>query len=81
MYFMFQTDLRPEVQKIVAPILAIIADINGEVPRPALEASWRAQIDAIPKHELVVIEHSKHFVMLDQPEAFYAALDKFLASK
>jgi pimeloyl-ACP methyl ester carboxylesterase len=78
MYFLLQTDLRPDLGKIDVPMLAIAADGNGEIPRAALEATWHAEIDAIRNHELVVIEHSKHFVMLDQPEAFYAALDKFL---
>lgn len=81
MFFLFQTDLRPDLGKITAPIVAIVADIDGTVPRPALEASWHAQIDKVAKHELVVIEKSKHFLMLDQPEAFYAALDKALAPK
>jgi len=79
MYLMFQTDLRGDLGKITAPIVAIVADGNGTIPRAALEASWHAQIDKVPAHELVVIEHSKHFVMQDQPEAFYAALDAFLA--
>jgi len=79
MYLMFQTDLRGDLPKITAPILAIVADGNGGTPRAALEATWHAEIDKIPQHELVVIEHSKHFVMQDQPEAFYAALDAFLA--
>ena len=30
--------------------------------------------------ELVVIDDSRHFVMLDQPQAFQAALDKSLSS-
>jgi len=79
MYFLLQTDLRGELGKITAPILAIVADGNGAVPRAALEATWHAQVDKVPNHELVVIEHAKHFLMLDQPEAFYAALDAFLA--
>jgi pimeloyl-ACP methyl ester carboxylesterase len=79
MYFVMQTDLRTDVAKIQAPILVLAADTDGAAPRTQLEAVWRAQVDSIPHHELVVIEHSKHFVMLDQPDAFYAALDAFLA--
>lgn len=79
MAFMFQTDLRGDLSKIKAPMLTIAADTDGQVPRAALDAAWNAQIALIPTHALVVIEHSKHFVMLDQPEAFYAALDAFLA--
>jgi pimeloyl-ACP methyl ester carboxylesterase len=79
--FMFTTDLRRDLGKIQAPVLVIAADTNGEVPRGPLEASWRAQVEAIPRHEIVFVEHSKHFVMLDQPSTFQAALDRFLAGK
>ena len=48
-------------------------------PRNVIESTWKAQIDKIPVHDVVVIEHSKHFVMVDQPEAFYAAIDAYLA--
>ena len=81
MLFMFATDLRPDLSKIQAPVLLIAADTNGQAPRGPLEASWHAQVDAIPRHEIVFIEHSKHFVMLDQPSAFQQALDRFLAGK
>ena len=81
MVFIFTNDLRPDLAKITVPILVIVADTAGEVPRDRLEAAWRAQVDAVPKHELAVVEHSKHFVMLDQPDAFYAALDKFIFAK
>jgi pimeloyl-ACP methyl ester carboxylesterase len=81
MFFLFQTDLRPDLGKITAPMVAIVADNDGQVPREALEATWHAQIDKVAHHELVVIEHAKHFVMLDQPDAFQAALDKVLAQK
>jgi pimeloyl-ACP methyl ester carboxylesterase len=81
MLFIFTTDLRPDLAKIQAPVLVVAADTNGDVPRGPLEASWRAQIDAIPRHEIVFVEHSKHFVMLDQPAAFQASLDRFLTGK
>jgi pimeloyl-ACP methyl ester carboxylesterase len=79
MLFVSTTDLRPDLSKIQAPVLVIAADIAGQVPRATLEASWRAQVDAIPRHEIVFVEHSRHFVMLDQPAAFQEALDRFLA--
>jgi pimeloyl-ACP methyl ester carboxylesterase len=79
MYFLFQTDLRKDVGKITVPLVAIVADGNGQSKREELEATWHAQIDPVPHHDLVVIEHAKHFVMLDQPDAFYAALDRYLA--
>jgi pimeloyl-ACP methyl ester carboxylesterase len=79
MFFLMQTDLRGDLPKIKVPMLTIAADTDGQAPRADIETSWKAQLDPIPHHELIVIDHSKHFVMLDQPDAFYAALDGFLA--
>jgi len=79
--FMFTTDLRPDLGKIATRVLVLAADNDGLVARAELEKGWRAQIDPIPRHELVLVEHSKHFIMLDQPAALDAALDKFLAAK
>jgi N-formylmaleamate deformylase len=76
--FVFTTDLRPDLGKIKAHVVVVVADMKGQVPRDALVSTWSGLIAAIPRHELVVIDDSKHFVMLDQPEAFYAVLDKFL---
>lgn len=79
MELMFGTDLRPDLGKITVPTLAIVADTAGLVPLDSLTATWHKQVDLVPDHDLVVIEKSRHFVMLDQPAAFYAALDRFLA--
>ncbi|TMQ06635.1 MAG: alpha/beta hydrolase [Deltaproteobacteria bacterium] len=78
--FVFTTDLRPDLGKIKAPVVLIVSDMKGQMPRDALVSTWNGLIAAIPRHELVVIDDSKHFVMLDQPEAFYAALDKSLSA-
>jgi pimeloyl-ACP methyl ester carboxylesterase len=37
-------------------------------------------VDSIPKHEIVVLPKTRHFVMFDDPEGFYKAIDKFLAA-
>jgi N-formylmaleamate deformylase len=79
--FMFMTDLRPDLRKIKTRVLVLAADTNGLVDRDTLEKAWRAQVDPIPRHELVIVEHAKHFIMLDQPAVLDAALDKFLAAK
>jgi N-formylmaleamate deformylase len=81
MVFLFTTDLRPDLGKISVPTLVVAADTTGgDVSRDQIEASWQAQIKPIPHHELAIIDHARHFVMLDQPAAFYAALDRFLAA-
>ena len=77
--FVFTTDLRPDLGKIKARVVLVVADMKGQIPRDALVSTWNGLIAAIPRHELVVIDDSRHFVMLDQPDAFYAALDKSLS--
>jgi len=70
-------DLRPDLPKITTKV-TIIAAGNGPAPRPQLEAAWHTQTDAIKGADLHFVEDAKHFVMLDQPEAFYAVLDPAL---
>ena len=34
----------------------------------------------VKDHQVVVVPKTRHFVMLDDPDAFYAAIAKFLAA-
>lgn len=70
-YEMVTTDLRDHVKEIAAPVLVIAAD-------GGLQKRIREQTAAIPDHEMVVIPNARHFVMWDEPAAFFAALDRFL---
>ncbi len=74
-------DVRPALATLATPFLFIATD-GTYAPEdwPVIEASWHRQIDSIPHHELVIIRDSRHYVMFDQPEAFFAALDHFLAA-
>jgi N-formylmaleamate deformylase len=78
MVFMVTTDLRPDLGKITVPFLMLAAGTIPGVPRAAIEMTWKAQVEAIPHHELIIVDNSKHFIMFDQPDVFYAALDKFI---
>jgi len=69
---MVTTDLTEHVKDIIAPVLVIAAD-GGYQQR------IRSQIETIPDHEMVVVPHAHHFVMYDDPEAYYRLIDKFLA--
>ena len=71
-YEMIMTDLRSEVPNIKAPVLILAAD-------GGLQSRIREQTKDIPDHQLIVIRGAAHFVMWDQPEAFFAAVDRFLA--
>ncbi|MBS1119757.1 MAG: putative alpha/beta hydrolase fold protein [Deltaproteobacteria bacterium] len=72
-YEMVTTDLSKEVHEIEAPVLVIAAD-GGYQQR------IREQIESIPDHTMVVVPKTRHFVMFDAPEAFYRAIDSFLAA-
>lgn len=71
-YEMIMTDLREAVREIKAPVLIVAAD-------GGLQSRIREQTADIPDHQMIVIKGAAHFVMWDQPKAFFAAIDKFLA--
>ena len=75
---MMTKDLRPDLPKITTKVTIIAAGDQG-VPRPQLEAAWHTQIDAIKGASFHIVDSAKHFVMLDQPDAFYALIDQALA--
>jgi len=68
---MVTTDLTDKVKDITAPVLVIAAD-------GGFQQRIRAQIETIPDHEMIVLPRTRHFVMYDDPEGFYKAVDKFL---
>jgi N-formylmaleamate deformylase len=68
---MVTTDLTDRVKDITAPVLVIAAD-GGYQQR------IRSQIETIPDHEMIVLPHTHHFVMYDEPDAFWKLVDKFL---
>jgi N-formylmaleamate deformylase len=70
-YEMITTDLTDHVKEITAPVLVIAAD-GGYQQR------IRAQIETIPDHEMIVLPRTRHFVIYDDPDGFFKAIDKFL---
>lgn len=73
------TDLRPELKAIRAPVTLVYA-WNEQYPRKEPAAAFfRGQYAGLATVEYVGIGDSAHFIMLDQPEAFRAALTAFLA--
>jgi N-formylmaleamate deformylase len=67
-----KTDLRPQLAQIRAPLLLVLAD-------GGYQQIYRAQVEPIPHHEVIVVPHAKHFVMLDAPDALAKAIDGFVA--
>ncbi|HXE58790.1 MAG TPA: hypothetical protein VNK43_12375, partial [Gemmatimonadales bacterium] len=76
---MLTTDLRDEVAAIRTPVLLLAAGAGRPADgRARLEASYRAQLRAVPDAAVVVAERARHFIMYDDPEFFFRTLDRFL---
>ncbi len=80
---MLTRDYRPELGKIKCPILVMgaLAQILQYAPRDVLEANYKNQFANAPQTKFEFFEKAKHFIMIDDPAGFYAALDGALAKK
>lgn len=77
-----ELDLRGDLASIRTPITVLYPDYAAVgVPAGATDASYAAAYAALPRKTLKRVDHSLHFIMLDQPAAFAADLDAFLARK
>jgi pimeloyl-ACP methyl ester carboxylesterase len=80
------SDLRPNLKAITVPFVEIMpynpADSKPPVAytQDQVLAFYQSLIAGAPKGSVVAIAPSRHFAMLDQPEAFYAAVTQFLGS-
>lgn len=80
---MMTTDLRETVAAIRTPALLIgAADFaKDEAVRKQVAAAYEAQVAKVPDHQVVLAEHARHFIMLDDPAFLFAAMDRFLAPR
>lgn len=69
-------DLRPEMRRVSAPALVIhgIADV---VP-PEGAREWAA---SFPDARLLMMQRSGHLIQVEEPDAFFAAIEAFLAGR
>jgi pimeloyl-ACP methyl ester carboxylesterase len=72
------TDLRPDMAGIATPI-TLVYPWSAQLPKDKADAFYKAEYAHAPNVTFVAVGDSAHFVMLDQPAAFRAALDAFLA--
>ena len=76
------TDLRPELPKITAPTEVLYVKFNDPRMTDAVtDAIYQMSFANLPGAKLKRIDDSAHFIMLDQPTAFYGDLDAFLSAK
>jgi pimeloyl-ACP methyl ester carboxylesterase len=72
------TDLREDVANIAVPTLIVYACDDEILNMEGVEAFYEALYSTIPDHQLIAVDDAFHFVMLDQPDAFLAALQTAL---
>ena len=73
-------DLRPGLPSVTTPITLVYPDyVSLGRPQDASDKMYRALYASVKPMTFVPATNSLHFVMLDQPAQFNAALDAFLA--
>jgi proline iminopeptidase len=70
---MMALDLRPGLEKVKAPVMVI----HGK--QDPLESAQEVH-ETFPGSQLAMLDNAGHFPWLEQPEAFYKALDGFLGA-
>jgi len=80
MYDMMTTDLRDDLDKITSRSIVIGTWIGLKqyATREQVEKNFRDQYAKLKNFQLVLNDKARHFVMLDDPEGFFAATDAFL---
>jgi hypothetical protein len=78
MYEDMMVDLRGHLGAIAAPVTVLVpwTAARGE---EAVLGFYRSEYAGTPKLNVQGVGDSGHFIMLDQPEAFRAAVTAFLA--
>ena len=77
-------DLRPDLSKITIPVLEIMPydpqmGSKAGFTQDQGVAFYTSLLKGAPQATVVAIGPSRHFVMLDRPEAFYATVHKFIS--
>lgn len=72
------TDLRPGLAGIAPPVTVIVPWSDQGFGEERTLAFYQRQYAALPKTTFVGIGDAGHFVMLDQPQRFAAAVDAFV---
>lgn len=84
---LYAADLRPNLSHIGVPLLEIAPfDASLDPRNPAKpfssavekQAYYQSLVAGAPHAAVMVIDDARHFVMYDQPAAFYSAVDGFL---
>jgi pimeloyl-ACP methyl ester carboxylesterase len=76
-YDIMTSDLRPQLAGIKVPVTVVYAR-DPIMGADRVDGLYQANYAALPRVKLQAIDGGFHFIMLDQPEAFAAAVEAFL---
>ena len=86
MYDMLTHDLRKDVAAVASPTLVLgtwIAYRDNDqdtATRGQVEKNFQAQYANLKNAKIVLADHARHFIMLDDPQWFYGQVDAFLSA-
>ena len=81
-YELLTTDLTPELPKITAPTTVLYPwDTTLPYSQAVADKRFAEAYKGLKKVKLVRIDGSYHFIMADQPDAFYAQVAAFMGGK
>lgn len=81
LYEDFTTDLRGDLSSISTPLTIVYPWADAKLPKAKADSLYRTAYAKAPRVTFVDIGDAAHFVMLDQPAAFAAALMRFADAK
>jgi pimeloyl-ACP methyl ester carboxylesterase len=79
MYEDFQTDLRADLVSIRTPVTMLYPfDVDAGAPQAMFDGLYQGAYADLPNKRIVRIDGSRHFIQIDQPEAFDREVQAFL---
>lgn len=73
------TDMRGELAQVTAPVTLLYAQDDRVMPAAMAQQAFEPQYAGTARFQAQMVPDSRHFIMLDQPDAFAKAVDAFLA--
>ena len=80
---MYGTDLREDIASIHSPTLVLATWIGYKeyTDREKTEATQRREFAKLKGADIRISDTSRHFIMYDDPQWFFAQIDEFLGGK
>ncbi|WP_339719712.1 alpha/beta hydrolase [uncultured Paraglaciecola sp.] len=82
LYTLMTHDLRQDIAKITSPVLLLGASggFSHDEQKDAMQTLYAQQLQALPSAQLLMNRHSRHFIMLDDPQWLEQQVMNFLGA-